>query len=140
MACARLSRRRSRGFSYVEVIVAMLIVAAALVPALEALRPGLAGAAAERTYSVNQQRLKARMEEVLANDFRVLDAAAMAAGNSATATVAAYSDAAGTPDRLLTTMYRYDGASQTATDTGLLRVRIAIEGSALALETLKSRW
>jgi hypothetical protein len=37
-------------------------------------------------------------------------------------------------------MYRYDGTSQTATDTGLLRIRVAIENSVLALETLKARW
>lgn len=135
-----LSRRGARGISYVETIVALLIIAVALVPALEALRPGLAGAASQRAYTVSQQRLKARLEEVLANDFPTLDTAAMAAGNNATATVPAYSDASGTPDRLLATIYRYDGAGQTATDSGLLRIKVAIEGSALALETLKSRW
>jgi type II secretory pathway pseudopilin PulG len=140
MTGGRHPRRGSRGFSYVETIVAVVIVAVALAPAIEALRPGLAGAASERAYTVNQQRLKARMEEVLANTFTVLDAAAMAAGNSTTAPVADYSDAAGTVDRLLVTMYRYDGTSQTATDTGLLRIRVAIENSVLALETLKARW
>ena len=137
--CKR-SGREARGFSYIECIVAMLVIAFALVPALEALRPGMAGAATQRTFTVNQQRLKARMEEVLANDFKTLDTAAVAAGNSTTATVPAYTDASGTPDRLLVTMYRYDGAAQTATDSGLLRIRVAIEGSVLALETLKSRW
>jgi len=128
-----------RGFSHVETLAALLILAIALPPALEALRPGLAGAASQRAYLSSQQRLKARMEEVLANDFRVLDAAAMAAGNSTSAPVAAYSDASGTPERRLTTIYRYDGSAQTATDTGLLRIRVTIEGSALALETLKAR-
>ena len=132
-------RLLSRGFSHIETMVALLILAIALVPALEALRPGLAGAAGQRAYLASQQRLKARMEEVLANDFRVLDTAATANGNSTTTPVAAYSDASGTPDRRLTTIYRYDGTAQTATDTGLLRIRVAIEGSVLALETLKAR-
>lgn len=131
---------RAGGFSYVESIVALMILATALAPALSALRPGLAAAASVRSYSVNQQRLKSRMEEVLANRFAALDAAAIAAGNSPAATVAAYSDAAGTPDRLLVTLYRYDGVSLTASDSGLLWVTVAIEGSSLALNTLKSRW
>ena len=131
---------RAGGFSYVESIVALLILATALAPALSALRPGLAASASTRSYSVNQQRLKSRMEEVLANRFATLDAAAIAAGNSPAATVTAYSDAAGTKDRLLVTLYRYDGVSPTASDSGLLWVTVAIEGSSLALNTLKSRW
>ena len=131
---------RAGGFSYVESIVALLILATALAPALSALRPGLAASASTRSYNVNQQRLKSRMEEVLANRFATLDAAAIAAGNSPAATVAAYSDAAGTKDRLLVTLYRYDGVSLTASDSGLLWVTVAIEGSSLALNTLKSRW
>ena len=79
------------------------------------------------------------MEVVLANRFATLDAAAMAAGNSPSAIVAAYSDAAGTKDRLIVNLYRYDGSAPTASDTGLLWVKVSIEGSALALNTLRSR-
>jgi len=139
MAPARLLRRRQRGLSYVEVLIAVAIVAVCLAPATDALREGLRAAGTQRAHTVNQQRLKTRMEEVLANQYTTLDAAAMAAGNSPAATVAAYTDAAGTPDRLLATLYRYDGSAATASDTGLLWVKAAIEGSNFQLDTLKNR-
>ena len=132
--------RGQRGLSYAECLAALVILAACLVPALDALNSGMRASGAQRSYTVNGQRLKARFEEVLANNFKTLDAAAIAAGNSASATVAAYSDAAGTTDRLVVTIYRYDGSAQTATDSGLLWVKVAIEGSNLSLNTLKSRW
>lgn len=135
-----LPRRRQRGLSYIEVMIAVVIVAVCLAPAMDALRDGLRASATQRAYSVNQQRLKARMEVVLANRFSTLDAAAIAAGNSPGATVATYTDAAGTPDRLLVTLYRYDGSAASAGDTGLLWVKAAIQGSSLSLNTLKSRW
>ena len=79
------------------------------------------------------------MEEVLANTFATLDAAALAAGNSPLATVAAYSDAPGTADRRLARLYRYDGSAASASDTDLLWVRVEIEGTVLRLDTLKAR-
>ncbi len=139
MAPARSPRRRQRGLSYVEVLIAVAIVAVCLAPATDALREGLRAAGVQRSHTVNQQRLRARMEEVLANKFATLDAAAMAAGNNPAATVAAYTDAAGSADRLLATLYRYDGSAPTASDTGLLWVKVAIEGSNLSLDTLKGR-
>jgi Tfp pilus assembly protein PilV len=135
-----LLRCRQRGLSYAEVLIAVVIVAVCLVPALDALRSGLSAADTQRLQAVNQQRLKTRLEEVLANRFSTLDAAAMAAGNSPSVTTATYSDAAGTADRLLVTLYRYDGSAPTATDSGLLWVKVAIEASSLSLNTLKTRW
>ena len=136
----RLVRSRQRGLSYVEVLIAVVIVAVCLVPALDALRDGMSASATQRSHAVNQQRLKTRMEEVLANRFATLDAAAMAAGNNPSTTAAAYTDAAGSADRLLVTLYRYDGSAPTSSDSGLLWVKVAIEGSNLSLDTLKSRW
>ena len=140
MAPARSLRHDQRGLSYVEVLIAVVIVAVCLAPATDALREGLRAAGMQSAHTVNQQRLKTRIEEVLANNYATLDAAAMAAGNSPAATVAAYTDAAGSADRLLATLYRYDGSAATASDTGLLWVKAAIEGSNLQLDTLKSRW
>lgn len=136
----RLPRRRQRGLSYVEVLIAVAIIAVCLAPALDALRDGVRAAATQGSYAVNQQRLKTRLEAVLANTFVTLDAAAMAAGNDPSATVAAYSDAAGTAERLLVTLYRYDGSGPSGSDSGLLWVKVEIEGSNLSLDTLKSRW
>ena len=140
---------RQRGLSYVEVLIAVVIVAVCLVPALDALRDGIRAAEVQGSQTVSQQRLKTRFEEVLANRFSTLDAAAMAAGNSPGATLAVCSgttvvvcsDPPGT-DRLLVTLYRYDSSAATATvnDTGLLWVNVAIAGSNLSLDTLRSRW
>ena len=135
-----LQRQRQRGLSYVEVLVAVVILAVCLAPMVDALRNGVRAAGIQSDYTINQQRLKTRFEAVLANNFATLDAAAMLAGNSPAATVAAYTDAAGTTDRLLVTLYRYDGSAPTGLDTGLLWVKAAIEGSNLQLNTLKSRW
>lgn len=140
MAPAHCLRRHHRGLSYVEVMIAVVIVAVCLAPATDALRDGLRASATQRSHTVNAQRLKTRIEEVLANRYDTLDAAAMAAGNSPNATVAAYTDAAGSADRLLVTLYRYNGSAATATDTALLWIKVAIEGSNLSLDTLKSRW
>lgn len=138
-------RSRERGLSYVEVLIAVVIVALCLVPALDALRDGVRTAAAQGSQAVNQQRLKTRMEEVLANRYvtlynAVYNPVMAVCNNIPSATVAAYSDAAGTADRLLVTVYCYDGSSPSVSDTGLLRVKVAIEGSNLSLDTLKSRW
>ena len=137
---ARSLRHDQRGLSYIEVLIAVVIIAVCLAPATDALRDGVRAAGIQLDYTRNQQRLKTRFEEVLANNFSTLDAAAMLAGNSPSATVAAYTDAAGTTDRLLVTLYRYDGSAATASDTGLLWVKAAIEGSTLQLDTLKSRF
>jgi type II secretory pathway component PulJ len=133
------ARPRPSGFSYVEVMVAAMILALCLPAALQALGSAVRAADTQPGYTVNQQRLGSRIEVVLANRYATLDAAAIAAGNSPSAIVAAYSDAAGTADRLIVNLYRYDGAAPSASDTGLLRVKVSIEGSALALETLKAR-
>ena len=119
--------------------MAVAILAVALAPTLNALRDVVSAAGAQDTYAINQQRLKARLEEVLANSFIALDAAAVAAGNSPGAISTTYSDAAGTADRVLVTLYRYDGAAATSSDSGLLWVKAAIEGSSLALNTLAAR-
>ncbi len=141
---SRIAIMRSRaaqicGFSYVEVLVATLIMAVCVPAALDALSGGVSVARAGTSHTVNQQRIKSRLEEVLANRFTTLDAAAMAAGNSPGAVVPGYSDASGTPDRLIVNLYRYDGTVPTATDSGLLWVKVSIEGSVLALNTLAAR-
>ena len=130
---------RPRGFSYVEVLVATFILAVSLPAALGALRNSVSAAGVDAKYTLNQQRVKSRLEEVLANRFATLDAAALAAGNSTSAVVTGYSDAAGATDRLIVNLYRYDGTAQTASDTGLLWVKVSIEGAALALNTLTAR-
>ena len=132
---------QQRGFSYVEVLVATVLVAICLVPALEALQTGIQGAAVHESDTVNKNRLSAKLEEVLAAPLSDLDAAALAAGDTTTPT--SYSDTAGTTDRRLVYLSRFDGDNAdadddpfTGVDEGLIWVRVAIENSAHALETL----
>jgi len=137
-------RRRSRqaGFSYVEVLVATALVTLSLVPALEALQTGVLGSTTHESVAVIQQRLMAKMGEVLAQPFADLESAEFVAAGAPTS----YSDAPGTPDRRLVLLSRYDGNNAdadndpfTGTDDGLLWVRVEIENSSRALESLSTR-
>jgi prepilin-type N-terminal cleavage/methylation domain-containing protein len=147
-------QRRDHGFSYVEVLIAIVIIAVCLVPALDALRDGVRAAGPELDYTKNQQRLKSCFEVILAKSFATLDTAALAANSSCSSVAADTLDASCAavpdplqphPDPLLVTVFRYDGSPPiacvpTGTDTGLLWIKVAIEGSSLSLDTLKSRW
>ena len=72
-----------------------------------------------------------------------MDAAALAAGDATVPT--SFSDSAGTNDRRLVYLSRYDGDNAdadddpfTGVDDDLIWVRVAIENSTQALETLTS--
>lgn len=141
---ARSEPRRggSSGFSYTEVLVASLLLAVSLVPALEALQTATLGSGIHASRVVAHRLLTAKMEEVLAERFASLEAAEVAAGGAPTA----YSDPVASPDRRLVYLSRYDGDNAdadgdffTGTDDGLLWVRVEIEGTSLALESLTTR-
>jgi len=136
--------RGQRGYAYVEVLVSAVLVAVLLVPALQALQSGVAGAATA-TAASRQLRLRAKMEEVLATPFAKLYAETyMPGSNTVTSVSAAYSDYAGAVDRRVVVLYRYDATSRalSANDTGLLFVGVYYEGesSVHALNTLTGRW
>ena len=129
------------GVSYVEALIAVVVLALALVPALEALQVAFSGSAVQIDVVLWQQQLATRMEDVVAEPFSNLDDAAQAAGNETTPS--SYSDAAGGPDRVLVFLSGYDGDNAdadnnlfTGTDPGLLWVRIAIENTPYDLTTL----
>lgn len=132
------------GFSYVEVLVATALIAITLVPAMEALLPGIAGSGIHETRSEDYYQLLGKFEAVLAEPFASLDAAA---GNPTTATI--YSDSYTYPNgrQIMRTIFisRYDGDNAdadddpfTGTNAGLLWVRGIIAGSSLHIETLTS--
>ncbi len=138
---ARLSR--SCGFSYVEVIIATLLVAVSLVPALEALQSGIAAAREHQNYTALRYRTQSLFEQVLSRPFEELEAEAKAVNDPGTAT--AYSDSTG-DDRRLVYLSNYDGDNADGDDDGftgvdddLLWVKIEIQGVALTFETLISR-
>jgi len=136
----RLQRKQS-GISYVEALLAVTILGLALVPALEMLQVAFVGSDVQETSVRLQLQTATRMELMLAEPFANLDAAAQTAGSETTPSV--YSDTAGTPDRTLVFLSRYDGDNAdtdndafTGTDEGLLWVRVAIEGTPYELSTL----
>ncbi len=137
------SRERAgqAGVSYVEVLIAVVVLGVALVPALEALQVAFRGSAVQVDVVLWQQQLATRMEDVLAEPFASLDSAALDAGSETVPS--SYSDAAGPPDRVLVFLSRYDGDNAdadndpfTGTDAGLVWARVAIENTPYELTTL----
>jgi type II secretory pathway pseudopilin PulG len=139
-----MTRRVQRGFLYVEVLVAVLVLALCLPPALAALSSATRAAAAERAATGRRFRLNGMLEQLLATPHAALDAAAIAAGAATVPT--SYSDAPGTPQRRLVFIARYDadnadgdGNGLTGGDAGLLWIRVSIESQpTAAVETLIS--
>jgi hypothetical protein len=135
------------GIAYVEILVAIVLIVIALVPAMDALRPGVAGAAIHEDRLADHYRMTGLLETVLAEPHADLDAAAAAAGDRFTPS--AYSDVVVQPDgrQLVRNVFlsRYDSDNAdadndpfTGVDAGLLWVRVEIAGTADGLETLIS--
>ena len=133
------------GFSYVEVLVALILIALTLVPAISAVFGGIEGGGIHAQRAEDHYRITGMMEEVLARPFDELQAEADAVGGPGTI-VAVYSDAAGTEGRRLVYLARYDGDNAdadddpfTGVDDGLLWVRVQIENTLDGMETLTKR-
>lgn len=137
--------QKQRGLSYIEVLVASFLLAISLVPALEALQPGIQGSVIHKHYSEDHYQLIAKMEEVLAESFSNLQAVATATGSPDITT--SYSDIFTFPDgRQITrsvflSAYDADNAdgdnnSFTGTESDLIWVKVLIEGTPHELETL----
>jgi type II secretory pathway pseudopilin PulG len=134
-------RRSEAGFSYVEVLVATALIAMALVPTLQSLSVAVLGAGIHLDMTEADSHLSSRLDEVLAEPFAALDAAAVAVGSPTSPT--AYSDAGGSARRRLVYLARYDGDNAdgdgnrfTGGDAGLLWVSVKLEGTDRSLETL----
>ena len=139
---SRQKQQWQAGYSYVEILIAAILIAISLVPIMDALRTASVGTGVYESYSARHFSLLAKMEEVLAEPYGSLDAEAVAVGNSTTPT--AYSDPLSTPDRRLVYLAAYDidnadGDDEpflTGTDPGVVWVRVEIEGTVLSLESL----
>jgi type II secretory pathway pseudopilin PulG len=137
--------RKMTGFSYTEVLIATALIAVALVPALEALQPGIQGNGIHQNDTENHYLLQAKLEQVLAQPFTDLEAAAQAAGDSTTPT--SYSDSVNTAQgrtvsrQVFLSSYDGDNADTdgdpfTGTDDDLLWVRVGIQDTEQAIEAL----
>ena len=136
--------RRETGLSYIEVLVATLLIAVALVPMMDALGPGIQGAQIHRERAEVHYALGGKLENVLAQAFDDLDAAATAAGDYKIATT--YSDLAATVP-LEVFIWRYDvddadgdGDVFTGGEDDILWIRVATADGLVDLQTLLSRY
>ena len=136
---------RMAGLTYMEVLIASALIAATLVPAIDALRPGIQGMGLHEAQTQRHFELTARLEEGLARPFSELDVEAQTIDDPTVASLA-YSDPAGQANRRLVYLSRYDADNADGNDDffddgkdeGLLWVRVEIEGTDQALETLTS--
>jgi len=144
MANRSLSNRlHPRGFSYVEILLSVVLLTALLVPALQALQSGVAGGQSP-SLAARQLTLRDMMEQVLAKPFTDLYAQTYLPGGNTTLANGLLSDPAGASDRRIVVLYRYDASTRalSAGDTGLVFVNVyyEAEGSANGLSTLVGRW
>ncbi len=137
------SRPGTGGFSYVEVLVAVALIAVCLVPAIQALQSGILGASVHEELALDQYALVTKMETVLAEPFGTLDAAGLAAGNPAAPPnpTPPYSTSP-----FLVYVARFDaddadgdGLPHTGAEDDILWVRVESEDTGRFLETLTSR-
>jgi Tfp pilus assembly protein PilV len=131
------------GFSYVEVLLSVVLILILLVPAMHALNDAINGGSSK--FATKQLNLRNKMEEVLSKPYSTLFAVtSVSGGNTATSISTSLSDASGAVARRAVTIYRYDAATNTlsATDTGVLFIAVyyEAEGNANALSTLVGRW
>ena len=136
-------KQRQAGFSYMELLIATLLIAIMLVPALDAMQSGIQGSGVHTQLAQNQYRMISKMEQTLALPFSELLQRADAVADPKILIPPPFSDAAGTESRRLVFLARYDGDDAdgdkdpfTGTDAGLLWLRVTIEDSPRALETV----
>ena len=136
-------RRFESGLTLVEVLVATVLLAIMLVPAMHALQTSVVGAEVHGDIAASKARVTSRLEELLSEPFGDLSDAAITAGSPAVAT--SYSETPGTPGRLLVYLSAYDGDNAdadddpfTGTEPDLLWIRVDIEDSVISLQTIRA--
>lgn len=136
--------RNQRGFGYVEALVAVILLAVVLVPALEALGNATRNAPTAAQDDALWMSAANKLRDVTGSRFDDLDAAAVAAGGPNTAS--SLSDPVGGNPRVLIYLSRYDGDNAdgdnngfTGVDTDLIWVRAAIADTPVSLDTLVAR-
>ena len=67
------SAKHQRGLTYVEVLIATVLMVVALVPAIDALRPAIQGSGIHQSETALHYHLTAGLEDVLARPFGELD-------------------------------------------------------------------
>ncbi len=135
---------RESGLTLVEVLVTMVLLAIILIPAISALQTGIIGADVHADVAASHYRLTSRLEELLAEPFADLSDAALAAGSATSPS--SYSEAAGSPGRLLVYLSLYDGDNAdadgdpfTGVESDLVWIQVEIEYSVFTLQTIRAQ-
>ena len=135
-----LTARRQSGLSYVEVMLAAVILGISVMPITDALQTSMQVARQDIRATANHYRLLGMLESLLAEPFSTLSAQALGSTTPST-----YSDPVATPERRLVFIAAYDGDNAdgdnnpfTGTETDLLWLRVEIEGKLQALASLKT--
>lgn len=138
------ARQTSGGFSYVEVLIATVIMAISLAPAMESLHTALSGSEIHLEAVADHYLVQGRLEEVLAEPISLLETAALAV-NDETAP-SSYSDPPNSIPRRLVFLSLYDGDNLdgdndpfTGKDSGLVWVRVELQGTDQGQESLIAR-
>ena len=135
-----INLKPQQAISYLEVLIATIIIAISLVPALDAMRPGIDGANLHQERSRITFTLQGKLEQVLAEPFTRLQEAATAAGSETTET--SYSDAGAiVPHAVFIWPYDVDDADGdgdvfTGGENDVLWIRVAVSDNSHSLETL----
>ncbi len=133
---------RISGFSYIEVLLAILLIAIALGPAIEALQTGINGSRIHTISMMQHYYLTSHMETVLAEPYTALSAAA-----GLPTVPSSYSDAPATPNRRLVYIAYYDidnldgdNDSFTGTEPDMLWIKVQLEGTHTSYTSLCSEY
>ncbi|MCK6390195.1 MAG: hypothetical protein L6Q40_04110 [Azonexus sp.] len=134
-------RRTQSGLFYLEALIAIVLLAILLVPAMQALSSSQLQTSAG--LAERQLALRNLMEDVLRRPYEELEAATVG-DNSSTSIKTAYSDASGAVNRRVVVFYRCNTTTNalTASYTGLVRVKVYYEadGANSGIETLSGKW
>lgn len=146
-------QHRQLGFSYIEVMVALVFLAIAIVPAMEGIQSGIQGAGIHTALTRQHYALISRMEQLQAEDYTNLLAAAKTAGNATTPS--SYSDPGGQAERVLVYLALYDADIDpftlvdpdndadaniyTGDTSNLLWLKVELEKSIQSMQTLVTR-
>ncbi len=133
------------GYSYVEVLIATVLVVVGIIPALDALQSGIQATDIHETSTIDQYAVQSKMEELLTLSYSSLKAAADAAGDYTIPT--SFTDTYTTTDgrdiwrEVFISAYDGDNADLdndpfTGTDAGLLWVQVKKRDTVIRYETL----
>lgn len=135
-------REHTTGFAYVEVLVAAVVLAIALIPASDAFRAASRQAELSREMLLQHYRALASLEVTQTRTFGQL---VSEANSTSGTTPSTWSDASGSAYRRLVYVARFDfdnadndNNDATGVDNGVIRIRVLVEGTPINLYAIAS--